>query len=92
MGLTFDNRIPIHQAHSHSYFESMSQYSGYAMSCGGCRQRKINLSCFRLAHPPQGAETVCYERRMVTGAAKTGYGVKDTPAQSQPERAARFRA
>lgn len=92
MGLTFDNRISIHQIHSHSYCESMSQDSVCAMICSGCWQRKVILLCFWLAHPLRGARTVCYERRMVTSAATTGYGVKDTPVQSQSERAARFHA
>lgn len=58
MGLHFENRIPIHQALSHCYCESMSHIETTPRSVQVCRER----------------ETVDYKRQAAPGAAITGNG------------------
>ena len=58
MGLHFENSIPIHQALSHCYCESISPIDTAPRSAQICRER----------------ETVVYERQAAPGAAITGNG------------------
>ena len=80
-----DNRIHIHQAHSHCCCESISQSSDCAMICTDGGSEKTPISVF--GQPiRQGASTADCKRRMVPDVAMTGNGANDTPVQSQSER------
>ena len=82
MGLTFDNFIPIHQAHSHCRKPLLV----VAPRCAGQDSEIHNIISSAVCCLARSENPVTIKYRAAPGTATTGNGDNDTPAQSQSER------